>query len=121
MSSYLDSVQHFDFSAWQKMDLFTQLGNISSEVGRTFQALRSKDQARARGAFFRGIDLLNATIQTLAKTTKNPKLTSTRLKELILAREEFAKAYIANQPDQALEKYFNNFAIASKLKFLKQF
>ena len=121
MNKTLYDAEHFDFAAWQKLDLFDQLGNISSEVGRSFQALRLGDESRARGAFFRGIDLLNATIQTLAKTAKSSKLNKARLKEVLYAREEFAKAYLNGQPDEALEKYFHHFAILTKLKPLKQF
>lgn len=121
MNNSLHSAKHFDFAAWQNLDLFDQLGNISSEVGRSFQALRIGDEARARGAFLRGIDLLNATIQTLASSKKQSKLNLARLKEVLYAREEFSKAYLAGQPDLKLEEYFHHFALLAKLKFLKQF
>ncbi len=96
---------HFDQSRWDSLSLIEQMGNISSEVGRAFNGIRTNKPDRAQGAFFRGIDLLNATIQSLARQ-KSP-----RLKEVLLARDQFASSFLSQKIDVGLENYFNYFAI----------
>lgn len=99
---------HFDQQSWRSLSLIEQMGNISSEVGRTFNGLRVGNKQRADGAFFRAIDLMNASIKDLAK------LNSYRTKELLLARDQFAKAFCDQQADDKLESYFNYFAILAR-------
>ena len=97
----------FDKSQWQAMPFLMQMGNIASEVGRAFSALRRGDDKSAEGAFFRGLDLIDASAEQLARQ-KSP-----RLKELLRAREVFATDYLAGH-DDGVEQYFMQFAIAAR-------
>lgn len=99
-----------DRSKWEKMHIFEQMGNISSEVGRSFSYLRRNDQEMAQNAMIRAIDLFDATSSALVKD-KSP-----RVKELLRAKEEYLEVFYENKDSQAVEKYFTEFAIASRLK-----
>ncbi|MFZ1812436.1 MAG: hypothetical protein WAU02_02855 [Candidatus Saccharimonadales bacterium] len=98
---------HFDPVRWRSYSLFEQMGNIGSEVGRTFSALRRGDTTAAQTAFWRGLDLIDATAEILV-AQKSP-----RLKELLRARESFAENYYAGH-DNGLEQYFMHYAIAAR-------
>ena len=100
----------FDRSKWQAMSIFEQMGNIGSEVGRALSAKRRGDMAAMQGAFYRGLDLLDATAEGLAGI-KSPKL-----REVLRARDQFAEVIEGNIPDCGLEMYFMNFAIAARLR-----
>lgn len=107
------SDNHLDEARWAKLSLMEQLGNCSSEVGRAFNALRSGDEQRLIGAFYRGMDLLNATVRILG----NQK--SHRIKEVIYARDQFAEAVLNKKEDRALEDYFMYFALAARAEHLR--
>ncbi|QJU07384.1 hypothetical protein FBF29_01550 [Candidatus Saccharibacteria bacterium oral taxon 488] len=93
----------FDRQKWQSLTIFEQMGNIGSEVGRAFAARRRGDTAAMTGAWQRGLDLLDATAEQLARQ-KSPKL-----REVLRARELFA-----GMEDESLEDYFMWFAIAAR-------
>lgn len=93
----------FDRAKWQSLTIFEQMGNIGSEVGRAFAAKRRGDVAAMNAALYRGLDLLDATAEKLAKE-KSPKL-----REVLRARELFAAL-----EDETLEKYFMEFAFAAR-------
>ena len=99
----------FDEVAWAKQSIFWQLGNIGSEVGRALTAKKSGNQKRMMSAFYRGMDLINATIVAWASRGKSPY-------ELMIAREQFAKSILTEEVDQTLEKYFMDFAIAERTR-----
>ncbi len=103
------SSHSFDTEAWSKMTMFEQMGNIGSEVGRAMTAKRQQNKDRTITAFYRGLDLIDVTAKLWAPQRNG------RLRELLRAREEFAKAIITDEMDTSLEKYFMNFAIASRL------
>ena len=84
----------FDREKWQSLTIFEQMGNIGSEVGRAFAARRGDTEAMT-GAWRRGLDLLDATAEQLARQ-KSPKL-----REVLRARELFA-----GMEDESLEDYF---------------
>lgn len=96
----------FDRAKWQRLTIFEQMGNIGSEVGRALNAKRRGDEKAMAGAFYRGLDLLDATAEGLA-VQKSPKLG-----EVLRAREEFARALEAD--DDSIENYFMQFAIAAR-------
>ncbi len=98
----------FDKLAWAKLDVFNQMGNIGSEVGRALAAKRQGNQPRMDAAFYRGMDLMNATVDTWSEQ----KITA--LPELLIAREQFAKSILTDEVDSTLEKYFMQFAIAAR-------
>lgn len=99
----------FDEKAWSEQSIFWQMGNIGSEVGRALAAKRNGNDDRMNSAFYRGIDLLNATIKSNIAQNKSPR-------EVLIAREQFAKSILTDEIDETLEKYFMDFAIAERLQ-----
>jgi len=99
----------FNKTAWQNRSLFNQMGNIGSEVGRAINAKRRGDEKDKIAAFYRGLDLIDATTESLIKQK------SIRVKEVLRAREQFAKSILTDEIDETLEKYFMEFAIAERL------
>jgi hypothetical protein len=99
----------FDTEQWAKMDIFNQMGNIGSEVGRALAAKRQGKLDRCQTAFYRGLDLIDETARLWA-LKKQPGL-----KELLYARELFAESITTNRTDPTLEAYFMQFAIAARL------
>ncbi len=98
----------FDRDAWAEMDVFNQLGNIGSEVGRAISAKKIGKTERSLSAFYRGIDLINATVESWVEKGKSPY-------ELLIAREQFAATILTDQEDPKIEKYFMDFAIAARV------
>ena len=98
----------FDKTQWAKMDVFNQMGNIGSEVGRALSAKRNKKPDRCQAAFYRGLDLIDETTEQWA-IEKRPGL-----KELLYARELFAESITTDKVDPTLEAYFMQYAIAAR-------
>src|SRR5581483_4791327 len=98
---------------WAQLDIFNQMGNIYSEVGRSFKSSGSDREQ----AMIRAIDLFDATSESLAKT-KSPKL-----KEVLRAKEEYLNLVTSSDQKQSeidsLESYFMHFAIASRLQHVQ--
>jgi len=107
----MNSSHVIDADKWQAMSIFAQMGNIGSEVGRAAKAYATNDTASFEGAFRRAIDLFDLSSAQSAKE-KSP-----RLKEILLARDQFTSQYFSDTPyiDSGLEKYFMQFAIAERL------
>ncbi len=102
-----------DQERWSKMTIFDQMGNIYSEVGRSFNARRHHNDADCRQAIGRATDLFDATISVLI-ASKSP-----RSKEVLRAKEAYLTA-IYDQTGQAeddlgLERYFMQYALAARL------
>lgn len=98
----------FDSRAWARMDMFNQMGNIGSEVGRALAAKRQGQEDRMQAAFARGLDLIDLTAELWAKER------SPRLRELLIAREQFARSVATDEIDNTLEDYFMQFAVAAR-------
>lgn len=98
-----------DTEAWAKQTVFWQMGNIGSEVGRALAAKRQGNDARMYGAFYRGMDLLNTTIDAWVERGKSPY-------EVLVAREQFAESILTDKEDPKLEQYFMQFAIAARME-----
>ena len=75
----------FDVGRWQSQPFFYQMGNIGSEVGRALGAKRRGKDEWMTSAFYRGMDLINATIEAWVERGRSPY-------ELLIAREQFAKS-----------------------------
>lgn len=103
MSSHI-----FDKSAWKKRSLFDQMGNIGSEVGRAINAKKQGDLISMTAAFYRGLDLIDATTEGLIEK-KSP-----RAKEVMRSREVYAASIMTDEIDPTIEKYFMEFAIAAR-------
>lgn len=95
-----------DRQKWAAMTIFEQMGNIGSEVGRSFKAQRTG--ADFEPALVRALDLFDATTEGLIAKR------SPRAKEVLRARDQFLSA-LYDQPDPKLEQYFMDFAIAARL------
>ena len=54
---------HFDEEKWALLTFYEQMGNIGSEVGRTMNAIRRGDESALQGAYYRGLDLIDATVK----------------------------------------------------------
>lgn len=100
----------FDREKWARLTIFEQMGNIGSEVGRALAAKRRGDEESMRGALYRGLDLLDATAEVLAKAKP------ARAAEVLRARELFAQTITTEVEDHTLENYFMQFAIAARLQ-----
>ena len=102
-----------DQERWSKMNIFDQMGNISSEVGRSFNAKRHNNDADCLQAVKRAIDLFDATVLALI-SKKSP-----RVKEVLRAKETYLTAIFDKNEsptdDQSLERYFMQYAVASRL------
>ncbi len=99
----------FDQTAWAQHTVFWQMGNIGSEVGRALAAKRSGNTKRMNSAFYRGMDLINATIVAWIEAGRSPY-------ELLIAREQFAKSVLTDEEDNRLEDYFTQFAVAERAR-----
>lgn len=100
-----------DRSRWARLTIFEQMGNIYSEVGRSFNAKKRQDDASYQQAVTRAIDLFDATTASLV-SQRSPKT-----KEVLRAKEEFLHTCETMQPNeiQSLDRYFMQFAIAARL------
>ena len=98
----------FDRKAWAALDVFNQMGNIGSEVGRAITAKHEGKELRKMSAFYRGMDLINATIDTWQTQKRGA------IPELLRAREQFAETILTDKEDPTLERYFMQFAIAAR-------
>lgn len=101
---------------WQEFSLLEQMGNIGSEVGRSFSAKRTEDDKRMHRAVDRALELFDLTIQ-------DPK-NLMRLKEVCRAREIFC-GFFFNGPTygyspEAFEGYFMAFAMAARMRQLQK-
>lgn len=102
-----------DRAKWAKMSIFDQMGNISSEVGRALNAKKNNNTVDMENAVIRTLDLFNATIDNLIKTK------SIKSKEVLRSKDQFLTIVNKQKPTSqelnSLERYFTQFAIASRL------
>jgi len=101
-----------DRDKWSKMTIFEQMGNIYSEVGRSFNAQRAGKLDMRDMAAFRAIDLFDATVNDLVKKR------SVKSREVLRAKEEYLKNLYSidfdNKDATNLEKYFFEFAFVAR-------
>ncbi|KKQ21517.1 MAG: hypothetical protein A3G45_02390 [Candidatus Staskawiczbacteria bacterium RIFCSPLOWO2_12_FULL_37_15] len=94
---------------WQKLPFFEQMANIGAEIGRTMN-WQKKDKELSDAAFYRGIELLDSTIED----KKNRK----KLKELCRLRETLADYFcfdnIYGSTDEKWNNYFYPFNYAAR-------
>ena len=108
----MNSAYQVDRDRWARFTIFEQMGNIGSEIGRTFLAGRRNDSEGVRNAMARALDLFEATVETLVKV-KSP-----RTKEVLRAKDQFLQI-VSNQTfhsaqAEGLERYFMAFALAAR-------
>jgi len=100
----------FDRQKWAGMTIFEQMGNIGSEVGRALRAKAHGDNESLQGAFYRGLDLFDATAEVWA-AQRSPRTT-----EILRAREQFVQAIVTSKVDLKLEDYFTQYAIVARMR-----
>lgn len=61
----------FDSASRDEMDVFNQMGNIGSEVGRALKAKRQGQLDRSLAAFYRGLDLIDETTKVWVSQKKS--------------------------------------------------
>lgn len=102
-----------DRNRWAKLSIIDQMGNISSEVGRSFNARRQGQAENENLAMVRALDLFDATIDGLVASK------SIRSKEVLRSKDQYLSALLNPNFDEnagaSIEKYFMQFAIASRL------
>jgi hypothetical protein len=102
-----------DRQSWSRMSIFEQMGNIYSEVGRSFNAKRSGKTDYENLATIRAIDLFDATVEILVQQK------SIKAKEVLRAKEQFLSNLYGEKFNEkeasSLEKYFSEFAVAARL------
>jgi len=96
---------------WQSASFFEQMANIGAEIGRAIN-WQKKDKKLSEASFYRGLELLDLTIED----KKNRK----KLKELCRLREIIADYFcfdnIYKSTDQNLNNYFYVFNYAARIK-----
>lgn len=97
-----------DRNKWNRLSLMEQLGNVSSEIGRTFAAKRRGDNDASETALARVFDLFDA-------TAADTRRSYPELKEILRAKEEFLKSLNDEASQQGLENYFAQYAIAARI------
>ena len=100
-----------DRKRWAQMDIFEQMGNIGSEVGRAIASKRSGRNERSESAIMRALDLFDATVTTNIKTAPH------RAREVLLARDQFLALFYDGTFDKdadAIERYFMHYALAAR-------
>lgn len=100
-----------DVERWASMPLMEQMANIGSEVGRTRKWLGKDKPQLAESAYYRGLELVDATIKF---GRSNMVSRSCLLSELCRARELFSDAFLNCDLESMsyLEKFFGQFASA---------
>lgn len=98
----------FAHGRWRSLSLMEQLGNVGSEVGRSFLAQEQKNDSRMNAAIDRALELFDMTIA-------DPK-NRHRLKEICRAREVYCDYFFGGNQfgtdPQWLDQYFMDFALA---------
>lgn len=102
-----------DQERWNKLSIFHQMGNIYSEVGRSFKTRADANSETHKAAVARAIDLFDATIQA-QNAAHSPKA-----REVSRAKEQFLAVFSDSNASEVtikcLERYFMQFAIAARL------
>lgn len=92
---------------WQNLNLYEQLGNIGSEVGR---AISSEDVNDKQAAGYRALELFDMTLADRRWYGRGSELA--RAREVVCDYLFGNNDYCSNAAD--LERYFMNFALAAR-------
>ncbi len=108
------SPQHKELAAgrWFTLSLVEQMGNIGSEVERSFKWRKAGNEKYANLAFDRVLELIDLTI-------RDPKMIK-RLREIVRVREALVDFFLFdneyNSSEEIWKKYFFAFAYAARLR-----
>lgn len=108
----MSSSYEIDRKRWANMTIFEQMGNIYSEVGRSFSAKRRLDIVGQDSATVRAIDLFDATVAALIAQK------SIRAKEVLRAKDQFLQTLydesVSESDMGSLDRYFLQFALVAR-------
>jgi hypothetical protein len=96
---------------WFSLDFFVQMANIGAEIGRAINWSK-KDKNLSQSALYRGLELLDLTIED--KKNKNKLKELCRLREVVV--DYFCFENIYKSTDTELNNYFYSFGYASALE-----
>jgi len=96
---------------WQSLSFFEQMANIGAEIGRAIN-WRKKDMAISTASLYRGIELLDATIQD-KKNRKSKMFELCRVREALVDYFCFDNVYAST--DEKWNEYFYGFNYAASL------
>jgi hypothetical protein len=85
---------------WESLSFFNQMANIGAEIGRTIN-WQKKDKELSKSAFYRGLELLDCTIED--------KKNSKKLKELLRMREMLADYFMYDNIYLSSAEKWNNY------------
>ena len=88
---------------WENTPFFEQMANIGAEVGRAIN-WREKDKELSNASFYRGLELLDSTI--------NDKKNRARLKELCRLREVLVDYFMYDNVYASSDKNWNDYFYA---------
>jgi hypothetical protein len=104
-----------DREKWAKMTIFEQMGNIYSEVGRSFNALGRGDLENQNNALYRAIDLFDATAEVLISSKPS------RVREVLRAKDQYLEVFFGGADANSvkniasLDRYFMQYALAARI------
>lgn len=100
---------------WAAMPLCEQMAHIGSEVYRTAKWQRKGNDAQARKAFDRALELMDLTLR-YGRLQDRQEDRDALLREVCRLREIFCRAYLEEGPEAvaALNPYFDAFAFAAR-------
>ena len=94
---------------WQSLSFFEQMANIGAEIGRTIN-WQKKDKELSLAAFYRGVELLDATIDDAKNNKKLKELC--RLREVLVDYFVYDNVYESSSEDWNKYFYLFNYAAA---------
>jgi len=109
----VNTLRTIDQEKWATLTIFEQMGNIYSEVGRSFAAKQRGSNDDLQAAKYRAIDLFDATTRALIDNKSAKTKEVLRAKEQYLAILDDIKSSTATIT--ALDRYFMQFALAARL------
>ena len=101
--------QGIDSARWAKFSLNEQLANVGAEIGRAINWRKKGNGEQSQAAFWRGLDLLDLTIEVQHGLFRRRELL--RLREVLV--DYFAGKNEYHSTDESFNKYFYFFNAAA--------
>ena len=106
--------QHRDIAQgrWHALSLAEQFGHIGSEISRAVR-WSAKNPDTAQAAFYRALELIDLTLDDPRHRQSFPRLREiARTREVVV--DFFAGSNVYGSTSASLQKYFDQFALASR-------
>jgi hypothetical protein len=110
----MSHIQHRDMAAgrWWEFSVAEQLGNIGSEISRATK-WRGRNDALARGALERPLELIDLTLDDPRHRQSLPRLRElARVRELVVDFFDGPNEYESSA--EGLQRYFDAYALAAR-------